>query len=377
MSRIRIVHLDVRVLSLDDKTLREALDDEKWTSDTPLQKAIEWYEIDYELAESPERTAAKHQEPLTLDDFGDAEQIVTDSRGFNHVIECLAKDVFSYDASTASWADNRLKLDTKVVEIRYSGSSIEVIVSTPRSARYICDYVVVTVSLGVLKSDTIEFTPRLPERKRNAIKNFDMGLLTTIFVKFKTKFWAHENENFIYASDKRGYYPAYVNLAVHYPNDANWYVLIVSVTGDLARSVEKQSDTATKNDIMNILRKMYQTRSTIVPDPIEIVVPKWGRDPLFKGAYSNWSPGFTDQDFGHLNSSVDGRIFFAGEAMSYSYYGFLHGSFLSGEQIALCINSNINGESTDSSNDKICPGKLSIFTLIYSANRYGTVSIRF
>ena len=362
-SKLSLYQLCIFVLFPIDKSLRYALKEEMWGPEsilTPLEKAIEWYELDYELAASPDKTAAEHQDSST--DFGKNEHIVNDSRGYNYVIECLAKEVFSLDKTTSSWTDDRLKLNTTVVRIKNAGFLIEVNVSTPSPARYICDYVIVTVSLGVLQDRAIEFSPPLPELKAKAIDEFGFGRFVTIFLKFDTLFWIGEEpkENFIYASDERGYYPAYVNLSIHYPNDADWYVLIVTVTGDLARRVEEeQTKKETEDQIMAILKEMYQKKNpnVAIPDPVETVIPKWGVYPQFKGAYSYWPPGFSDYSFSNMIASVDDRIFFAGEAMSYDYYGFLHGSYLSGEDIARCIAGKTQNPPVDSGT---CPSKSNI-----------------
>ncbi|XP_062523259.1 uncharacterized protein LOC134197925, partial [Corticium candelabrum] len=145
---------------------------------------------------------------------------------------------------------------------------------------------------------------------------------------------------FIYAVSTRGYYPAYTNLQ-KFISKAN--VLIATVTGDRARTVERQSDEKTVAEVMSVVRKMF---GSTVPDPIETFVTKWGTNPFFYGAYSNWPVGFTNDNFEDTRASVGGSVFFAGEAMSKRHYGFLHGAYSSGQDAAACIVSNITRQST-------------------------------
>ena len=49
--------------------------------------------------------------------------------------------------------------------------------------------VVVTVPLGVLKHEGIEFVPRLPERHEQAIDRLGMGVLSKTFLRFDKPFW--------------------------------------------------------------------------------------------------------------------------------------------------------------------------------------------
>lgn len=45
-------------------------------------------------------------------------------------------------------------------------------------------------SLGVLQSNSVEFVPRFPDWKREALQSFHMATYTKIFLRFKEKFWA-------------------------------------------------------------------------------------------------------------------------------------------------------------------------------------------
>jgi monoamine oxidase len=52
-----------------------------------------------------------------------------------------------------------------------------------------CDYVIVTVPLGVLKHKDIAFDPELPPWKVKAIDRFGMGLENKIILGFSECFW--------------------------------------------------------------------------------------------------------------------------------------------------------------------------------------------
>ncbi|SLN57521.1 Pseudooxynicotine oxidase [Falsiruegeria litorea R37] len=51
------------------------------------------------------------------------------------------------------------------------------------------DAVIVTVPLGVLKTDHIRFVPALPKQKRAAIERLGMGLLDKVYLRYDTVFW--------------------------------------------------------------------------------------------------------------------------------------------------------------------------------------------
>lgn len=60
--------------------------------------------------------------------------------------------------------------DSTVTKIDYSGNSDKIKVTTENGKTYEADYVIVTVSLGVLKNEKDLFNPPLPEKKINAIQ---------------------------------------------------------------------------------------------------------------------------------------------------------------------------------------------------------------
>ena len=75
--------------------------------------------------------------------------------GFDQITDHLSKNL-------------DIKLNTPVTKIDYSSKKIKVF--TDKQV-YVADSVVVTVPLGVLQKNLIEFVPELPEKKRDAISN--------------------------------------------------------------------------------------------------------------------------------------------------------------------------------------------------------------
>ena len=68
--------------------------------------------------------------------------------------------------------------------------------------------------------------------------------------------------------------------------------------------------------------------------------PVGERPPWAYGSYSNWPPGLTLQGHQNLRANND-RLWYAGEATSQEYYGYLHGAYYegkrAGEQVAACL----------------------------------------
>lgn len=65
---------------------------------------------------------------------------------------------------------------------------------------------------------------------------------------------------------------------------------------------------------------------TDIPDPIDFMYPRWSTEPWAYGSYSNWPPGLSIETHQNLRANL-GRLWFAGEATSAEYFGFLQGIF--------------------------------------------------
>lgn len=111
---------------------------------------------------------------------------------------------------------------------------------TGKSFRIEGDYIVSTVSVGVLQNKHIEFEPELPERKQKAIDKCKMAVYCKIFMKFENRFWDKKDKIYI-ATEKKGYFNYWC------PIDKN--LIFCVVVGDEARRVEGLSVDDLKSEI--------------------------------------------------------------------------------------------------------------------------------
>ncbi|MEO7122021.1 MAG: FAD-dependent oxidoreductase [Lacisediminihabitans sp.] len=82
----------------------------------------------------------------------------------------------------------KTSLSSPVSEIAFGQSGVSLRFGTGESLRV--DRVVVTVPLGVLKKDSLKFSPLLPLTHRTAIAALGVGSVETIWLKFDKPFWA-------------------------------------------------------------------------------------------------------------------------------------------------------------------------------------------
>ncbi|CAL1367631.1 unnamed protein product [Linum trigynum] len=311
---------------------------------TALEMVIDYFQNDYEEADSPSVTSLKHTLPRhEFLDFGGKTYFVADPRGFHSIVHYIAKQFLSHshhyttsdDGNHLTFNDSRIKLNQVVREIKYCENRVRV--KTEDGCEYEAKCAIVSVSLGVLQSNLIKFIPNLPKWKRRAVSGFNMGNFTKIFLKFLTKFWPSNtagSEFFLYAHENRGYYPTWQNLENVMPGSN---ILLVTVTGDESKRIDKLADETIQEEAMEVLRKMFGYG---IPDPEQILVPRWLSNRLFRGSYSNWPVGYKQSNHKQLKDPV-GPIFFTGEHTSTKYLGFADGAYCAGvdtaNEVAKCV----------------------------------------
>ena len=208
-----------------------------WKGKRPIENVIEYFNMDFEYSKRPELVSFDQLFERGEDFF------ITDQRGVWSMYEDLYKPL-----------TNRILLSKTVTEIKYSATSVEV--TTSDGDKFAAEYALCTFSTGVLASDIVAFNPPLPQWKKEVIFKNPMSVYTKIFLKFPSKFW-DDHEYILYASKERGRFPVFQDLERPgiLPNGSN--MLLITVTEDEGRRIERQAYNETKTEVMKMLRRIY------------------------------------------------------------------------------------------------------------------------
>lgn len=211
-----------------------------------------------------------------------------------------------------------IRLNTPVTSINHLSN--KVVIPTPQETLH-ADHVVVTVSLGVLKSGAIQFNPPLPIAKTDAIARLGMSGMEKVVVTFNNVFWSSVNDL---------YFRSLTDGEFSYIKDMTSFTgtptIVAFSGGDYAAQMHSQSDSQLVDRLVAVLGDLS---GSAPPLPTGSHVTRWGTDPSFLGSYSYWAVGSSPADNVSL-SLPEGRVHFAGEATDQLYFGTVHGAMLSG-----------------------------------------------
>ena len=198
-------------------------------------------------------------------------------------------------------------LNTAVTKIKWNKNGVEL--HTKQKIFY-AKAVIITVSIGVLQSDCIEFDPPLPNSHLQAINSINMGYAERVYLPCAVRDdWVN------------GYFLVDLGAIVLglecFPFGASY------VSAYFAGNVAKRRDL--KERAQQALRLAGYTGVIAKP-----YVSTWGQNPYTLGAYSSVQVGrYTQRK--ELTQPVP-PLFFAGEATSKSF-GTVHGAWESGVRV--------------------------------------------
>lgn len=315
-----------------DMDLRSAYSYLGITPRTPQEEACQYYQVDFEYAQSPSQTswlASAWNYNFTYvpeaGGYSDVNMMSIDPRGFAYIVQAEAVDFMK---------TNQILFNQTVSSISYDRNGVTVL--TQGGYNLTADHALVTFSAGVLQNTDVVFQPALPDWKREAINSIEMAGYNKIFLQFNDTFW-FDTEMGLYADVERGRFPVWQSL-----DHPNFFpgsgIIFVTVTGDFSPYVELMNTTQLQDEVMEVLRKMYPD----APDPIDIHIPTWGANSLYRGAYSNWGASFVPGHLDNLRANVQDHLWFAGEATSLEHFGYLQGAYLEGLRVATDIANCIN-----------------------------------
>ncbi len=230
-----------------------------------------------------------------------------------------------YDTITEYLADGiSIELNTRVEAIDYSGSEIMI---TTDNGGFLADYVLVAVPLGVLKQNTIAFSPSLPASKQNAIDGLQMGNVNKYLCIWDAPFWDTNLQYIGYTPEEKGKFNYFLNVRKY--SDTN--ALMTFTFGDYSVQAEQKSDAEIMTEITDHLRVIY---GSSVPVPTQMLRTQWNTNINAFGSYSFVGKGANATAYDDLSGEVDNKLFFAGEHTSKDYRGTVHGAYESGEREA-------------------------------------------
>lgn len=246
-----------------------------------------------------------------------------------------------------------VRTDHTVSKISYDPSGTgdrKTVVHCDNGESIVADQVVFTGSLGVLKSQDIEFSPPLPNWKRGAIDRLGFGVMNKVILVFDQPFWDTERDMFGLLRE-----PANRDSLMQEDYSANrgrfylfWNclkttglpVLIALMAGDAAHQAERVADADLITEVISQLRSVF--KHTAVPEPLETIVTRWGTDRFTHGSYSYVAPEALPGDYDLMAKPV-GNLHFAGEATCGTHPATVHGAYLSGLRAASEIIDTVIG----------------------------------
>ena len=227
-----------------------------------------------------------------------------------------------YGNLVAQWGGGvKVSLNTKVEAIDWSGKDV-VVKTLKGSIRARC--LISTVSNGVLAAQHINFKPRLPDWKMEAILGVPLGEENKIGVHF-TKDVFGPNSSGYYQSWSDEAQGAYIEVNLMSTN-----VVTVFMGGRFSIWMEKQGQQACHEFAVDRIADIFG--NDIRQSVSRSIVTAWVTDPWTLGSYSVASPGQYHQRKS-LPLAIDNKLFFAGESTARSS-GTLQGAYWSGIRAA-------------------------------------------
>jgi len=301
---------------------------EEGASDIPVAEALERILTRRAMGEEERRSVEWHIRVWARDDCAADEcELSTLWWDDGYQVYGYGDSVFvgGYGALAESLAEGlEVRLGRQVRSIEYGGPAGLGVRVVTDDGDFEGDAVIVTLPLGVLKADAVQFWPPLPRAKREAIARLGMGNLTKVVARFDRPFWPPDQYTFGYLCRPSADRPTIV---VNLWKTHRVPALVMMTGGELSREMEYWDDARLRGWTTEVLGDLF---GEATPAPSSIERTTWGNDPLARGSYSFMALGATPADVEALAEPVGGRLFFAGEATYRHHWGGAHGAYASG-----------------------------------------------
>lgn len=212
------------------------------------------------------------------------------------------------------------------------------------------DHIVLTTPLGVLKDGNVSFDPPLPDWKIGPIQRLGFGTLNKVILVYDKPFWKVDQDMFGLLRESEVHDS--LDQEDYIANRGRFYffwncikttgrpVLISLMAGDAAHQAESSSDAELVAEVTQELAKIFQQK--MVPQPIETIITRWGKDRFARGSYSYVGATSLPGDYEVMAAPI-GTLHFAGEATCATHPATVHGAYISGLRAASEIIDDLLG----------------------------------
>jgi len=217
--------------------------------------------------------------------------------------------------------EDNIIYDSPITSIDYTGDQVNL--EDQSGNKYTADRVLITVPLNVLKADIINFVPSLPANKTDALAKTDMPPGLKVFVKFSERFY-HDIITVAATttgSTERIYYDAAFN------KDTNDNVLGLFNVGSNAHEFTDLDDEGILAKVLSDLDAMFDGKATETYQ--SHIIQNWSKEPYVLGSYIHAGDDHYDV-VDAIKAPVDGKVYFAGEALHADEWSTVHGAGFSG-----------------------------------------------
>ena len=217
-----------------------------------------------------------------------------------------------------------VRLEHPVSSVEWSDAGVHV--TTTRGA-FTAHRAVVTVPIGVLRSDDFRIDPPLPKPVAGALTGLTMNAFEKVFLRFPERFWEAD----VYAIRQQG-------------EAGNWWhswydvtavdgepALLTFAAGPCARETRDWSDERITASVMDALCRLY---GDDVPQPTGVHISRWQHDPWARGSYAYMMVGSKPEDHDLMATPVGGVLHLAGEATWTDDPATVSAALLSGHRAA-------------------------------------------
>ena len=244
-----------------------------------------------------------------------------------------------------------------VTGIDFSGD--HVVVTDAEDNRFHAHQVIVTVSIGVLQSETIKLNPVLPEKTVEAYRNIGMVRGMKVPIRFKQQFWESRMGHFVTNGlASSGWAPS------HYKKGTDDHIIMCYPMGHQAQTLTDmaaKADSKVEGDaiivraLLDDLDQVFAGKAS--PEFIDAHVQDWTADPWVRGSYSyDRLETFRSAQQSmrrQLGQPVSERLVFAGEGSNPENPGTVPGALQEGVRAADFVHKMLTGVSNPNAGQEL------------------------